>query len=250
MTSIKVGDVFEIKSGGVCKVIEYASTKDITIQFQDQYKHQRKTQKSHLVTGSVKNPYAKTVHGVGFLGHGKHKPYRNKEKDEAYDLWSRMMNRCYSEKQLERQQTYKDCFVCEQWHNFQNFADWYYTSRFVGMGYELDKDIVNKGNKEYSPENCRLVPKRINTLLNNCKASRGDYPIGVSYSKNEKKFHAQVRVKNDRKSLGYFKNEHDAFEAYKRAKEAYVKEVAVEYKGIIDADVYEGLMEWEVSRFA
>ena len=37
VTDIKVGDVFETKNGGVCKVVEYASTKDITIQFQDQY---------------------------------------------------------------------------------------------------------------------------------------------------------------------------------------------------------------------
>ena len=47
--------------------------------------------------------------------------------------------------------------------------------------------------------------------------------------------------------LGYFKTEIEAFNAYKIAKEAFVKEQANKWKSEIDIRAYEALMSYEVS---
>ena len=46
-------------------------------------------------------------------------------------------------------------------------------------GWELDKDILVKGNKIYSPDTCCFVPKEVNTVFTKRQSKRGDYPIGV-----------------------------------------------------------------------
>lgn len=48
------------------------------------------------------------------------------------------------------------------------------------QGNQLDKDILNPGNKEYSPDNCIFVTQDINLLLNSRAKCRGKYPQGVS----------------------------------------------------------------------
>ena len=46
--------------------------------------------------------------------------------------------------------------------------------------------------------------------------------------------------------IGYFTTEIEAFHAYKEAKEAYVKEVANKWKGVLDTKVYVALMNYQV----
>ena len=46
--------------------------------------------------------------------------------------------------------------------------------------------------------------------------------------------------------MGYFKTEIEAFNAYKTAKESFVKEQAEKWKGKIDERAYEALMDYEV----
>lgn len=58
------------------------------------------------------------------------------------------------------------------------------------VGWALDKDILVKGNKIYSPETCCFVPQEINNLFTKRKSCRGTLPIGVKYIKENKKFSA------------------------------------------------------------
>ena len=60
------------------------------------------------------------------------------------------------------------------------------------------------------------------------------------------KFQARLSKGNRRIHLGYYDTPEEAFLVYKKAKEAYVKEVAEEYKGKIDNRLYEALMNYEV----
>ena len=46
--------------------------------------------------------------------------------------------------------------------------------------------------------------------------------------------------------LGMFKTVEEAFQAYKQAKEAYIKEVANKWKDQIDNRVYKALMNYQV----
>ena len=116
-----------------------------------------------------------------------------------------------------------------------------------GNPFQLDKDLLIKGNKVYSEDSCIFIPKEINILLVKREALRGTHLIGVCWSKTNKAFMAQVsKNKGKREHLGFFKTEIEAFNAYKTAKEAFIKEQANERKSQIDIRAYEALMKYEV----
>ena len=75
---------------------------------------------------------------------------------------------------------------------------------------------------------------------------RGDNPIGVHFNKAQNKYQANCQVDGKLAFLGYYKTAEEAFNAYKKAKEAYIKEVAKEWRNNIDPRVYEALINWVV----
>ena len=92
-----------------------------------------------------------------------------------------------------------------------------------------------------------FIPSEINSLLIKCTASRGEHLVGVYWCKTAKAFVARVnRNKGGSEHLGLFKTEIEAFNAYKTAKEAFVKEQANKWKSQIDERAYEALMSYEV----
>ena len=111
----------------------------------------------------------------------------------------------------------------------------------------LDKDILIKGNKIYSPQTCIFVPKRINTLFTKRQNDRGELPIGLHINNNNK-IVARCNTLNERKYLGSFSlNEpFKAFTCYKNFKENYIKQVADEYKDYIPTELYEAMYRYEV----
>ena len=148
--------------------------------------------------------------------------------------------------------TYKDCEVSENFKSYEYFYEWCHKQ--IGFGvdgngnpFQLDKDLLIKGNKVYSESTCVFIPAEVNTLLVKRTASRGEYLIGIYWNKKASAFVARVR-KNTGKSefLGYFKTELEAFKAYKQAKEEFIKEQANEWKDKIDVRAYEALMNYTV----
>ena len=135
-----------------------------------------------------------------------------------------------------------DCTVDERWHNFQNFAEWYYDNYIEG--YHLDKDILFKGNKIYSPETCCFVPQEINKLFTKRQSKRGDYPIGVI--SNKKRFISIFTKEKKIFYLGSFATPEEAFIAYKTEKENRIKEIANKWKGLISDKVYQALINYQV----
>lgn len=242
-----VGKVFPTNNGGDCVIVEYINSRNVKVQFLDSMKFEVKTNISAIYKGDVRNKFSPSVHGVGFIGKGKNKCTVNGKSTVAYQYWRGMLKRCYDKSFLKSRPTYYGCSVCEGWHNFQVFADWLYRQDFINHGYELDKDILVRGNKVYSPETCCLVPRQINTVLNNCAASRGNLPQGVSTSSVEGKYRARVRVSGISKELGIFDSIDGAFTAYKEAKEDNVKHVAMIWKDKIHKNVFEALMSWELN---
>ena len=158
-------------------------------------------------------------------------------------IWRKVMNRCYSDKFKARNKSYKEVSIYEEWLTYSNFKEWF--DKHYIAGWELDKDILVKGNKTYSPSTCCFVPSRINTLFTNCKRSRGVYPIGVSYCKDER-FVAYLDMDKKRRHLGSFDTPKEAFQAYKVAKEAYIKEVADKWKDQLEPRVYEAMYNYKV----
>ena len=166
---------------------------------------------------------------------------------QSYKEWHLMLNRCYNEKLKERLPTYQNCSVCDEWLYFSNFKKWFDNPENGYIdGYALDKDILVKGNKVYSPDTCCFVPKEINVLFTKRQNKRGEYPIGVF--RNGKGFGAKVNINGKSKRLGTFKSIEIAFNKYKQEKESHIKEIAQKYfnNEMITKRVYDALMRYEV----
>lgn len=254
----RLGEIRKSKEslgGYTMKIIEYNGRNNIWIEFQDENKSKVHTQYGNFEKGNVKNPYHPSVFGVGYYGVGKYKSRgKDKKKTIAYKSWIMMLQRCYDPYTINKRLTYIDCYVCDEWLCFQNFAEWYYKNYYECNNEEmhLDKDILIKGNKIYSPETCVFVPQRINSLFTKSDASRGKYPIGVSWHKASNKFMTQCSIfdkENNKKQmyLGYYNTSEEAFLAYKQFKENYIKQVADEYKELIPNKLYDALYRYEVN---
>ena len=165
---------------------------------------------------------------------------------ESYIKWHDMIHRCYNEKFHKRQPQYKGCTVCVEWLNYSNFKIWYDKHKIPGMTLDLDKDILFKENKIYSPETCCFVSHTINALFLSRKEARGEYPIGVSYEKEKKKFRACMAFMGKQIKLGTFDTAEAAFARYKEYKEDFIQDMAEQYRDEIPNKVYEAMMNWKI----
>ena len=107
--------------------------------------------------------------------------------------------------------------------------------------WHLDKDIICKECKTYSPETCAFVPADVNILFIKNDIKRGVYPISVRKTKSQR-FTSRLNSKH----LGTFDTPEEAFQAYKVAKEKHIKEVADKWKDLIDPRVYEAMYDYKV----
>lgn len=157
------------------------------------------------------------------------------------------MRRCYDDKYHKKQWFYKGCKVCDEWLNFQNFAKWYEENYYEveEQRMHLDKDILYKGNKLYSPDTCVFVPQEINEIFTTRKNDRGNYYIGVRISENGR-FQARCNMYGQSIHLGIYDSEVEAFNVYKNAKEKYIKEVANHYKLQIPKKLYDAMYKYKV----
>ena len=189
-----------------------------------------------------------SVYGVGYMGNNTElKASYNGKKCPIYKQWYNMIERCYNEKFHQLRPTYIDCYVSDDFKDYSKWRDWYDNHQYKYDGWQLDKDLLIKGNKIYSESTCVFIPQEINKVLVKREASRGEYLIGVSWCKTKKAFKAQVsRSKGKSEYLGLFNTEIEAFNAYKTAKEAFIKEQANKWKSQIDERAYNALMNYEV----
>lgn len=250
MKEIVIGDIFKTNEGGSVTVIEVIMPSKLVVEFNCPYGHKRVIARCHLVVGAMKNPYKPSNYGVGFIGSGKYKLQDSKGvATRCTNMWRNMLKRCYNQSSLSANPSYIGCTVHPDWHNYQVFSEWYYTQEFKGKGYQLDKDILVRGNKVYSPDTCAIIPEDINLLLFKKENNRGLYMLGVEHRVDGRDLCYMSRMTKNNKAchLGSFATELEAHQAYVIAKEAYVKEVAEKYKNSMDRKVYHALMNWRVN---
>jgi len=165
-----------------------------------------------------------------------------------YKLWSGMLQRCFDEKFKQKCPTYEGVTCSKEWLSMTTFIEDVSKMKGFGLsGWALDKDILQKGNKLYSKDNCCFVPHEVNLLLIKCDNSRGEWPVGVDFHKVSGKFRASLAINGKRKHLGLFTTPEEAFQVYKLAKEAYIKVVAHKWKHLLDEKVFQALLDYEVN---
>lgn len=234
------------------KIIKYFDADNIIVEFQDKYKAQVHTSYRHFKNSNVKNPYYPSILNVGIIGN-KYPCAINNQRTKEYIAWQNIMHRCYDEQYKEKQPTYQDATCCDGWLLFENFYEWLHSQEnfekwLNGDRWAVDKDILVKGNKIYSPETCCLVSMDINTIFTKQNCRRGNFPIGVS--KHGNKFRARFNnmLSSKLEIIGDYNTTEQAFLAYKFRKESYIKQVAKEeyIKGNITKQCYDAMMNYEV----
>lgn len=239
--------------GSEMVVVGYRTRRDIDVYFPEYNWIAKGIQYNNFKKGNVKCPYERRVFDVGYLGEGKYKVMENGEPTKCYKIWNSMLQRCYDSKYHERKSTYMNCKVCEEWLCFQNFAEWFYKNYYEieNERMALDKDILVKNNKIYSPVTCIFVPQTINSLFVKSDKSRGSSVIGTSLYRNGK-YRAYCNLLNPKTGkskwghLGVYNTQEKAFEIYKYYKEKNIKMVADYYKNKIPKILYDALYTYIV----
>ena len=240
----KVGSIFENSKGCLAEVVSYENHKAVTVRFLDSFGYVAVFSTQKLKNGCFKNLYFPSVHGVGYLGLGDYKTSVNGVFTPEYRAWCAMLSRCYCSSYKEREPSYDGCTVHTDWLNFQVFSEWYCNQRFYGVGYQLDKDILVKGNKIYSQETCCLVPNAINSGVKGSTNTQNN-SFGISERVNGK-FQLKYSEFGKVVHVGDFHCLFEARKKYLEMKELYIKKLAEIYKESVDDSVYNVLSNWKI----
>lgn len=241
VTTNHLGEEKLNKNGTLMKIVEYTNSDNLIVEFQDEHKFRKQSTYSNFKNGGIKNPYDKTVYGKGYIGEGKYVGWVNGNHTEEYEIWKGILKRCYSESQKDVFNSYFNISeVCDEWLNFQNFAEWYHTHKYECDGrLHIDKDIKYPGNKLYSPYHCLLTPQRINMLFMNKPNNRG-LPNGI------KKYKSEYLAKYNQEELGIYPTVEETYAVYSDAKKKAIIAIANEYKGKIPEELYNALLNYEI----
>lgn len=147
--------------------------------------YERDVMSKEVKNGAVKDLMYPSIAGVGYIGEGYFKTRHDHKLH--YQTWLDMIKRCYKPKDDMTAKTYRGVTVCEEWHNYQNFAKWF-DENYI-EGFKLDKDFKVLGNKVYSPTTCVFLPAEINSFLT------GGLKRGIHFCKSKKKWVAQCQNK-------------------------------------------------------
>jgi len=163
---LDISKIYNSNNFGQFKVLNYTNANSVEIEFLDTG-YKTIAEASQIRRGEVKDKLSPTVYGVGFFGDGEHKAIIKGKMSKPYSTWMNMISRCYTAKYQVKQPTYIGCSVAVEWHDFQNFAEWFEINYVEG--YHLDKDCKIEGNKIYSPENCLFVSRKENNIKAHAK---------------------------------------------------------------------------------
>jgi len=126
-----------------------------------------------------------------------------------YRKWADMIRRCYSNNNNTKFACYNGVTVNPIWHRFSNFKKWMEQQPYwFDENMELDKDILIEGNREYGPDTCVFIPRKVNNFFK----SNNNHASGVIYTKNR-----WQAVFSD-KYFGRFLSKEEAHLAYLNAK--------------------------------
>lgn len=186
------------------------------------------------------------VAGIGVYEKGIYLSKIGGTHTKEYQLWYSMLQRCKPNGLIQRKNpSYIGCSVHPDFIHFQDFAQWCQTQiGFGNDGWDLEKDILVKGNKVYGPDTCVFVPIAMNQLLTYTKSNIGLYPIGVC--KHRERFIARIHIAPTHKYLGTFDTPEQAYAAYKIAKLDEIYRQADLWKDLMDVRVYNSLVNWTI----
>lgn len=244
----RIGEENINNQGEYMKIIEYTTCDNIKVMFKETGNVITSTY-SHFKNGSIKDKRFNNANEnkCSYIGNTTMKDKDGNIK-KSYSVWRGMLKRCRGNCFKEKQSSYQNCYVCDDWLCYENFEKWYNDNYYEVDSEQMcvDKDILIKNNKVYSPDTCMIVPERINSMFKHRRIDKkSSYPIGVTYVEDKKLFVSEVKSGNKRITT-YHKTPDSAFYAYKIKKEECIKQVADEYKDKIPKKLYDAMYKYKI----
>lgn len=242
---LKIGDLRKSVYGENYILVKPVGETKFTIEFIDEHRYSYDVNKEKILTNRVVNPYGPSVYNRGFRGVGPHQScLPSGKQNPLYTKWTAMLKRCYSETCRHEYPSYTHVEVCEEWLNFQEFANWCVNDGKYMTGHELDKDLLSGESKIYSPETCCFIPSEINsTIIVPFKPTSKLEPRGISLTPYGK--YKVSTVKNGITThRGNFDDLDTAIEVYVKNTKEKIHELANKYKSQITEEVYNRLMNY------
>lgn len=232
--NLKIGEERYNNAGEKMIIINYKSVTDIDIVFPKYNEIVKNVQYTHFKRGEVKSVYTQNVYNKGFLGR------REPPIQYVWSIWSGILERCFT----DRYPNYNGCKVCDEWLNYCNFEKWYLQNEYPCLEkLHIDKDVLSKDSKIYSPSTCLLIPRSINCYISTrtCRKKDG-LPTGVYVSKTGK-----VRViKNfDGRVEKRFNTIEEGEQWYINCKNEHYQKLLSKYKDIIPTKTFNILKKYK-----
>ena len=133
--------------------------------------------------------------------------------------------------------------MCEEWLCYQNFAEWW-NKNMYHIGTErmhLDKDILIKGNKVYSPDTCLIVPQSINEIFHSSGKKKKDADLPYTIIRAAR---GRFAVSYRGKALGVYDTVEEASDTYLRSKRHYIRKKVESMENELPDKVKEALLSW------
>ena len=246
-STLKVGDTFLTKCCGICTVIEYVSYVEVYVKFEDD--SVVKTRVQSLERGHCRNLNSKLVFGAGI--NDMFRAEKTKDFIKQKQLWHGILERCFSEKFLEKSPTYKNCKVSESWLILSNFIEDVKSienyEKSLNEGWQLDKDLLSNGSKLYSKDTCCFIPRSLNIILSSYPKKLNGLPKGVKLSKGGKYF-AIIQKEGKKIFLGSYDSVEEASRVYNIAKKEYLLNIADSIKDVVPENVYKALVNFNLEK--
>jgi len=222
--AIVVGDTYDTNLYGVVVVSKFIKGIILKVVFKETG-YETTTSLDRLRGGNIVDPIQKSQNTPKTVGVGLYDWWviedtlTTADKRKMYLLWWNLLTRCYDELSLVKHPTYRGCSVCEEWLTFSVFRSWVLTQDWRGN--DLDKDILYKGNKLYSPDTCVYVTNVVNCFSNITKSNDVSTTlIGSYYRESSGKYLSSVSnpFTHKQEFLGSFSTDVEAHLAWKKRK--------------------------------
>lgn len=185
------------------------------------------------------------VCGKGVYREGKYKAKVNEKHTKEYLVWHSMISRCYN-KNYHGYNNYKDVEVCDEWLDFQTFAEW-----FNNNYYSIDNDVVilEKDyktfaydlSKNYTPNNCIFVPQCFNKMIVFQHEVTLDLPVGIK--RNGELYTMEFNNKYKDVYVS-FENKNEAYEYYVAKTYNHMFMQLANYQNKMPKDVYNTIYDF------
>ena len=176
--------------------------------------------------------------------------YKILSNREKHNRFSNVKSRCGKEYQEENPR-YKGTFMWEGWlkHKTKTFFVWLDNNYYEvdGEQMDIDKDILQYGNKQYHPDLCLVVPHSINTFFENIEVGK----TNIIQSVITKKYKVKVYDNGEWIRANNIDTYNRALDIYCDIKQGILVNKAKALKDKIPEKVYMALMNTApMSRFS